>query len=471
MRAGLQNRLRQTGRLAEHPAVPLTLFAVVVAAFLAVGAQQRAQLDPADSYADRIARDAAPGIELLAGVRSETRTLQLLVGTYAGSPSKQGARSVDAALSSLHDRLESYFALPTLPGEAELTLDLRRSQLALEGSVADVLEHGIAPDATGAPEHRVVAAATELNDLTIKLIAAKADQSARLANRISAIHRHVERVGLALDVTCLALAAFAGLVAYRLRLRNDELVRSRVALAEERAEELDLFASRVAHDIRSPLQTVRLAVDFAQRRSREAGDASAMLERANRSVDRVLSLTDALLEFARAGARPTRAEEVDVGEVVADVVAELEPAAEEARIALAVSTSVHGRVACSAGALSSVLSNLVRNAIKFMGDAAERRIDVRVSNGTGSATGSLRVEVEDTGPGVPNELGDSVFELYARGRSSQPGLGLGLATAKRLVDAHGGRIGHRPRHGGGTVFWVELPAIRDGARSSRPPAS
>jgi signal transduction histidine kinase len=466
MIAAFRNGLSRSGRLAEHPSVPLTLFAVVVAAFLAVGAQQRAQLDPADRDADRIARDAAPGIELLAGVRSEARSLQLLVSTYAASPSKANARNVDVARGSLHDRLESYFALPTLPGESDLALALRRRQSVLESSVTLALERAGGANAETPPERFVTAAVTELNDTTAKLIAAKADQSARLANRISAIHRHVGRVGMALDVTCLALAAFAGVVAYRLRRRNDELVRSRVALAEERADELDLFASRVAHDIRSPLQAVKLAVELVQRRPREAAEINAMLERVTKSADRVLGLTDALLEFARAGARPTHGEAVEVGEVVSDVVTELEPSAEQTRIALALSSTTRAYVACSAGALTSVVSNLVRNALKYMGDSSERWIDVRVSSGMGT----VRVEVEDTGPGVPQELGESVFELYVRGVSVQPGLGLGLATAKRLVDAHGGRIGHRPRHGGGSVFWVELPATREDARRSRPPS-
>jgi signal transduction histidine kinase len=463
MTANLWTRLLRSARLAERPAAPIALFAIVVAAFLAVGMQERALLEPADQDADRISRDAAPGIDLLAGVRSEARTLQLLVNNYVTNPTKGNGRDIDAALSSLHERLGNYFALPTLPGEAELTLSLQHKQAVLEASVGDALAQGGATIATVPPERRVASAVTELNDVTSKLIAAKADQSARLALRISAIHHHVERVGFALDATCLALAAFAGVVAYRLRVKNDALVRARVSFAEERAEELDLFATRVAHDIRSPLQAAKLSVDLLLRKPREVAEAKPILDRTARSVDRVLHLTDALLDFARSGARPARGEDADVGEVVGDVVTELEPVASEAGISLTVSSAVAGSVTCSAGALTSVVSNLVRNAIKYMGDATERWIDVRVSKGVST----LRVEVEDTGPGVPPEMGAAIFDLYARGSTAQPGLGLGLATAKRLVEAHGGRIGYRARHGGGAVFWVELPLAAGSERLSR----
>jgi signal transduction histidine kinase len=70
----------------------------------------------------------------------------------------------------------------------------------------------------------------------------------------------------------------------------------------------------------------------------------------------------------------------------------------------------------------------------------------------------VHVEIEDTGPGVSPGLEDAIFEPYRRGPvATQPGLGLGLATVKRLVIAHGGRLGVRNAPSGGAVFWFELP--------------
>ena len=73
---------------------------------------------------------------------------------------------------------------------------------------------------------------------------------------------------------------------------------------------------------------------------------------------------------------------------------------------------------------------------------------------------SVVFEVEDSGPGVPEDLGDRIFEPYVRGKETaakKSGIGLGLATVKRLVLAHGGQVGVRRSSSGGALFWFELP--------------
>jgi signal transduction histidine kinase len=111
-------------------------------------------------------------------------------------------------------------------------------------------------------------------------------------------------------------------------------------------------------------------------------------------------------------------------------------------------------VACSAGVLASVLSNLVRNAVKYLDDRPEKRVTIRASvNGT-----MVRVEVEDTGPGLPPGLEQHVFEPYVRSPdNAKPGLGLGLATVQRFVESHRGRVGVDSSPGQGCIFWFELP--------------
>ena len=70
----------------------------------------------------------------------------------------------------------------------------------------------------------------------------------------------------------------------------------------------------------------------------------------------------------------------------------------------------------------------------------------------------MRIEVEDSGPGIPPALYETIFDPHVRGRTDgKPGIGLGLATVKRITESHGGAVGFRSRLDVGSTFWVELP--------------
>ena len=95
----------------------------------------------------------------------------------------------------------------------------------------------------------------------------------------------------------------------------------------------------------------------------------------------------------------------------------------------------------------------MRNGLKYLGNAEVREVCLRVRN----RRSRVVFEVEDTGPGIPASLGTRIFEPYVRGpNTGAPGIGLGLATVKKLVEAHGGSVGVRDGSRGGALFWVEL---------------
>ncbi len=105
-----------------------------------------------------------------------------------------------------------------------------------------------------------------------------------------------------------------------------------------------------------------------------------------------------------------------------------------------------------------MVSNLVENAIKYVGDARIRRVTIRATTGR-KAT---RIEVRDTGPGVPRQLWATIFDPHVRGAGSNvPGLGLGLATVRRLAEAHGGSVGVTRNVPFGSVFWIEVPKVAE----------
>jgi signal transduction histidine kinase len=229
--------------------------------------------------------------------------------------------------------------------------------------------------------------------------------------------------------------------------------RERADLLEQRCVELEHFADRVAHDIMSPLAGVSIALAVAQKTVGDDPAAKRIVDRGAQTLVRVRRMVDGLLEFARSGARPGPQVETDVRTIVDDVLEGVRGDAEERRIELGVDPFTPSTVKCSPGVLTSLVSNLVRNAIKYMGSSEVRRVRVHV----GDAGDRLRVSVEDTGPGIPSDKKGILFEPYVRADSNQPGIGLGLATVKRLVEAHGGRVGFESPPGSGCTFWFELP--------------
>lgn len=102
--------------------------------------------------------------------------------------------------------------------------------------------------------------------------------------------------------------------------------------------------------------------------------------------------------------------------------------------------------------LRLILGNLLENALKF--SPAGSKVDIRLRN----RGNRVLLEVMDRGPGVEPSLKGRLFQPFKRGATTVRGKGLGLWIVKRMVRVHGGKVGVRPRKGGGSLFWVSLPA-------------
>lgn len=226
-------------------------------------------------------------------------------------------------------------------------------------------------------------------------------------------------------------------------------------------EQLAQFAGQVSHDLRNPLMAVsgflELATDSPEMAN--APHAAKALARAESAAERMAVMITDLLEFARiGGARPRRAP-IELDDLVRSVVEDLDAAIEEtgATVVLDVSRLVEG----DATLLRALLQNLIANAVKFSAAAGVRPVvevlAQRVSAG-------VRVAVEDNGPGVPPDQRERVFDLMERGVVRDvPGIGIGLSTCRRIVEAHGGRIEIDDAASGGASVWFILPDGRSAA--------
>ncbi|MEJ7796030.1 MAG: GAF domain-containing sensor histidine kinase [Nocardioides sp.] len=225
-----------------------------------------------------------------------------------------------------------------------------------------------------------------------------------------------------------------------------ELTSRRLATANER---LGAFAGQVSHDLRNPLSAVRMSLELMREEMGDGSDAGLLnlLERAERGIRRMDDMISELLTFARVGAAIEPAD-VDLTRVVHDVVEGLAGAATADQIVVDDLPTVWG----DAVQLQGLLQNLLANAVKFSPPGTPVTVTaVALDRG-------WRISVADRGPGVPPEDRERVFDPLVRLDTRVPGSGIGLATCRRIVEAHGGRIGVAENPDSGAVVWFELPA-------------
>ena len=447
------------------------IMVLVVLSFISIYFLARSRAGVIGRDVDGIVWNAMPSVEALTVARGEVRRLDTRVREYADSMAESEASDSDeprdpgeiiAALRTQLDRtLAEYFDLPMFPGERALGSGVTGELSDLDRSIASVEQNVALHDVQGAEDAKrdEIRQAERIDDNLERLVNLNATQGQQLGLSVDAARTQTEQLARSLDTLAAVLALLAtGIAVLTMRrtvrsLEIDrELAAQRAGVLGERSAELDQFAGRMAHDVLSPLYSVSLALEFLRRRFASDVRIETTVGRALASLQRVRVIVDGLLEFARAGARPEPDAAADLRSVVEDVIEGAQPEAAEAMVHLVAEPFAACRVACSPGVLTSLCANLVQNAIRHMSGTGERMVIVRVK----AIDSQRRVEVEDTGPGVPPELEQTLFDPFVRGHGHDPGVGLGLATVRRLAQGHGGQVGFRSRDTGGSVFWFQL---------------
>ena len=243
-----------------------------------------------------------------------------------------------------------------------------------------------------------------------------------------------------------------------------------LAVANDRLQELDRlksdFVSNVSHELRTPLTAIKGAVDLILR-----GVAGPLTEKQTHYLDRVRSntqhlagLINDLLDLSKieSGKIEMKSSRVSLAGLVHEVVETLRPVAAEKVIALEAPISEPSiLVWADRDKINQVLLNLIGNAIKFT--PTQGRITLSASK---NGNGSVQVSVSDTGPGIPPDEKEKIFDKFYQiaqvGDVKPKGTGLGLAICKALVELHGGTIWVEPEPSGGSAFCFTLPAAISG---------
>lgn len=235
----------------------------------------------------------------------------------------------------------------------------------------------------------------------------------------------------------------------------------------KKQEDLEQFAYVASHDLKAPLASVQMAIQllkesFEQSRAKAEGE---VLEIMDRSVERMLRLVTDLLEYARATGAEHSFENVNLEEVVANVLENLEVPLHQANAKIEYNglPAVWG---IRTGYVQ-IFQNLIANAVKFRGNNPPV---VRISS-TLEESG-WHFTVADNGIGIPHESHQDVFaplrKLHAQ--KEFEGTGLGLATCKKIVERHGGEIWVESEPGKGAVIHFAVPATSEtGERKLRVP--
>lgn len=436
-----------------------------ILAFFAATTFEQARTAAIHDLATNMATVTAPSIELVARARGDLRRVQTLLTIYLTQleegPDKLAPANIDFAEIDRMRRVfrrnvDEYLALPVTPGEELFRAQIESDTVKIDDAVRRIgalVEAGDVPAARRLLRKDLIPRAEAMGYTLVGAIDVNGERVRSSAEAIERSRVQTMRIAYLLDGLCVLLAVLAGFIALRAIKKYADLLDDHQRRLELHNEELVLFAARVAHDIRGPLTPVRIAVDMGRKQASDPQSKSAF-GAAARSLHRVEALITGLLDYAKAGAGVNPDARARIAEVLQGVLEDESPNAQAADIDVRVDLDDLPPVRCSEAVLTSILSNLVRNAIKFMGSAKVRVVTVRAK----AIDGRARIEVRDTGPGFPPEITTSIFEPYVRGNGvTAPGLGLGLATVKRLVVAHGGKVGAESIPGEGACFWVELP--------------
>jgi len=445
---------RQSGRL-----IGLT-FALVGIGALVLTLLAIAQARNLEGSARDIAANMLTSVRLLGRLDHHLQKRRILIDDHIFTRDLAEMKAVEAQLAMVDgdvaETIRDYNQWATLPGE----------QLVWKRTQADVaaLDEPAARAIALSRQNRDVEARQQMDQVATEwglvehdldtLIGMNDRGAADSLASMSLVGRRLMFLLLGLGLAACAATVLTGRWAARQVARREEEMLVHARVLEARNRELDAFAGRVAHDVRGPLTTMKLAM---ARLGAKLPNGDRSVEIIGRGIGRMDALVEDLLALARVESQVTG--RCDPAAVVAQVEADFASRLAAENGALRVSVG-HAQVSCSEGLLRQAVTNLLDNAVKYHRPDAAPEVEI-----SGAASdGSYDLKVSDNGIGMSAQDSEQAAQPFYRSPRTQdrPGVGLGLSIVNRVAEASGGTLSVQSNLGRGSTFVVRLPLVTGG---------
>jgi nitrogen fixation/metabolism regulation signal transduction histidine kinase len=250
------------------------------------------------------------------------------------------------------------------------------------------------------------------------------------------------------------------------RLRENRRLQERLNQAEKESL-AGRLAATVAHEVRNSLNFINLSIDQVRARQAHAASEDRAAQELQRNLcnvkEEIIRLNRLVNDFLAAGRKsPPELTPCDIGEIVRASLAliEKQAAAQGVRIETDLPPDLPA-LGADAGLLKTCFVNILTNALQAMPSGGQLRISATLSG----VPDVLRLRFADSGPGIPRECREKVFEPYYSTRAT--GFGLGLAITRKIIEDHAGRVFVEDGNAPGATIAVEIPL----ARTSQVPAA
>jgi signal transduction histidine kinase len=400
---------------------------VVTATVLVVGGVDAWVADATARGAEGLSANALRSVELAHDMRWQLSRLE---------PASTGRTEQPAqALEWLVRDIDSYEPLATFEGERPEWLTLAGLAHRMGEAMARGDRLAVSRDATTAAES------------VDRLIAINRTEAGAIGHGMLVLGRRqllVDALGGALVLLVVVQVAASRL---RAMARERQAAARTVEILESKNRELEAFAARAAHDLRTPLVPIHGLASLIVRSGRDEADAR-LAGRIVGAASRMSAIIEAMLAFSRSGRLPRGRSEVRA--VVSEVLEELVPTGEGADLHVA---PVEAVVDCPPEVLGQILRNVIGNALKYRAPQRRCRLDIAIRKQPAWVT----IDIVDNGTGMDPGAARRAFEPFFRATSDGTGHGLGLAIVDSYVRALRGSVELASEVGVGTRVSILLP--------------